>query len=167
MKKMLKAPFVRRITKKLSDDEREMIDSAEMPELKEVTPEQLAKARGSNNQNVKVMLQGILIFGAMTIPAFLMKKYKFGAALLLTLVVFLIAAFIMHLRSNIDETAVVTEIPVHHTERRLTGGKAVCYLPDGKYLFPYSSKLPQPESVSVVRCGRTAFCLFNRKDVKS
>ena len=113
-----------------------------MPELKEVTPDLLAKVRGGNNQNVKVMLEGILIFGVLLIPTFLMKQYRFGIALILTLVFFLIAAFIMHLRSNIDETAVVTELPVHHLEHRLTGQKAVCYLPDGKYLLPYSRRKP-------------------------
>ncbi len=167
MKAMLKAPFTRRITKKLSDEDRALVDAAHMPELKEVTPDLLAKVRGDNNQNVKVMLEGILLFGIMAVPAFLMKQYRIGIALILTLVVFLIAAFIMHLRSNIDETAVVTELPVHHLERRLTGQKAVVYLPDGKYLLPYRRNLPEPETATVVRCGRVSHCVFNRKDVKS
>ncbi len=167
MKAMLKAPFARRISKKLNDEDRALVDAAQLPELKEITPELLAKVRGDNNQNVKVMLQGILIFAVMSVPAFVMKKYRVGIALILTLVFFLAAAFIMHLRSNIDETASVSEIPVHHTENRLTGQKAVCYLPDGKYLIPHSRRLPEPASVTVVRCGRVTHCIFNRKDVTS
>ncbi len=167
MKKMLKAPFVRRITKKLSEEEQHEIDSAQMPALSAITPEQLAKFRGGNNQNVKVMLQGIGLFAVLLIPGFLSKSYEFCAAIIATTVIFAAAAFVIHLKSNIDDSAGVSVIPVHHTERTFTGDKAVVYLPDGKYRIPVSRKFPfEPGSVTVVTCGKITLLDFNKKEIR-
>ena len=167
MKKMLKAPFVRRISKpkKLSEDDQREISAAQIPELAAITPEQLAKFRGGNNQNIKVMLQGIGLFAVLLIPGFISKSYEFCAAVIATMLVFAAAAFFLHLKSNIDDSAAVSTIPVHHTERTFTGEKAIVYLPDGKYRIPVSRKYPHdPGSVTVVTCGKITLLEFNKKE---
>ncbi len=167
MKQMLKAPFVRRITKHLSEEDQREIDNAQMPDLAEITPEQLAKFRGGNNQNVKVMLQGIGIFGVLLILCIIFRQYTFLAAVILTIIVFAAAAFVIHLKSNIDDSAGVSTIPVHHTERTITGEKAIVYLPDGKYRVPISRKFPfEPGSITVVTCGKITLLDFNKKEFR-
>lgn len=163
MKAMLKAPFVRRIKKHLTEEDQKEVDNAVFPDLSAITPELLAKVRGKGNQNAKVTLEGIAVFGVTLIPGFLTKNYKFCAAIILTMIVFAIAAFVMHLRANIDESASVITLPVHHMHRTITGEKAVVYLPDGKYLLPVSRKDGEPDTVTVIRCGKTAHCIFQKK----
>jgi len=167
MKQMLKAPFVRKVTKNLSDEDKALIEEAELPELTEITSEQLAKFRGNSAQNVKVMWQGIGLFAVVFIILLLCKKYVFCTAIGATMIIFAIAAFVLHLRTNIDQTSLVKIIPVHHTEPRGFGEKAIVYLPDGKYRLSIPRRLTfTPCSVTVVTCDKITMLQFNPKEIR-
>lgn len=163
MRAIIKAPFVRRIEAGLSADDQALVAAAALPELHEITPELLHAVQNTNGNNMKVMLQGAGIFGAVCIISIIAKAYYFSFSVGTAALLALLGAWLTHLRGGIDETASVMELPVHHFENN----RAVCYLPDGKYLFRLPKNENDPASVTVITCGSITTCKFNRKAEES
>lgn len=151
----------------LNADEKALAEAAAMPDLHEITPELLDSLRSESQNNITMMLQGSGVFAAVLVLAILLKAYNFAISVGITIAVVLIAAYITHLCSNIDETAAVMTLPVHHIEDGKFRSKVVCYLPDGKYLFPMPKTEADPETVTVITCNGFTKFKFNRKVEKS
>jgi hypothetical protein len=165
MEPIIKALFVRRLTN-LSEDEQKLVSEAEMPALEEITPELMDDIKIAARNNIKIILQASGIFAAACVFGLLMKSYAFSFSLGVTVGAALIGAWIVHLRSAVDDTAAVMQIPVHHVDETRSGAHAVCYLPDGKYLFRVPKNEADPESVTVITCGGITQFKCNRKVVK-
>lgn len=160
--KLVHGLFVRRESRHLSDEDREAIGSAVLPDLMPIPAEILEQTHAAARANRKVLFQAVLIFAAVLVLGILSKGYTFCLAIGSAILVMLIGAFILHLRAQIDETAVMMQIPVHHTEDSPTGGRAVCYLPDGKYLFRYDRNQPLPEIVCYIEFGKFTYCQYEK-----
>lgn len=143
--------------KRCSDEDESLIAAAEMPELKPVTPELLFDIQTVTDGNRKVTLQCCLIFVAAIAFSIIIKAYTLAFTFGISLAVLLVTAFILHLRAQIDETAVMMTIPVHSTFPRLLLCIAVCYLPDGKYHIRYSRKLQPPAAICYVEYGKFTY----------
>lgn len=129
----IKAPFVRRAVNNFTLHEEKLIEAAEQPLWLPVSDEILWETRAKLRQNRKVLIQGVGIALAVMVAGFLLGAKKYAIAVGITAIVFAIAAVIFHLRSKIDETAVMAELPIDRIESGTRGNYAVCYLPDGRY----------------------------------
>ena len=160
---LIRGLLIRRKTKQLSFDDEDAIKAAELPDLQPITDEQLWAVKLANRKNLITVLQCLGIFAAFALVCALLKAYMLAFSVGCAVPVLLAAAFILHLRGHIDETAVAMQIPVHSSENGLLGNKAVCYLPDGKYLLTYDRNLPEPRSVTVIQFGKFTYCQFSEK----
>ena len=151
----------------LNADEKALAEASEIPELHEITPALLDSLRAASKNNIKMMLQGSGVFAAVLVLALLLKAYNFALSIGITVAVVLVAAYITHLSGNIDETAAVMTLPVHHIDDGTFRNKVVCYLPDGKYMFPITKTEADPETVTVITCNGITKFKFNRKVQKS
>ena len=153
MKALLNAPFVRRVTKHLSQEDEEAIAAAVIPAPEPAEPELIAAFRGQQTAERTVMLQALPIAVVAMIPGFVMHSAEYCLAVGTSIVLLLIALFVVHKRCQIGEDAEKMILPVHHIEEGPGTGYAVCYLPDGKYHVRYSSKLLPPEKVCCIEFG--------------
>lgn len=164
--KLIHGTFVRRETRHLDAEDQAAIEAAALPDLEPISMDILEKAYSASVSNRRVMLQAVLIFAAVLVIAVLTKGYTFALAVGIAILVMLIGAYILHLRAQIDDTAVMMQIPVHHTEDKGISGYAACYLPDGKYLFRYDRNQPLPEIVYYIEFGKSTYCQFGKAPKK-
>lgn len=151
---ILHAPFVRRVTKNLTSDEESMIAAAEMPERKPVPDDLLWETRDRFLQNRKVLIEGVCIAVVVMLAGLLLGAYKYSIAVGITAAVCGIAAIVLSIRSKIDDSATMMQIPIHHIDSGLTGSYAVCYLPDGKYELRLSGDSSFANALIIVQYNR-------------
>lgn len=166
MKPIIKAMFVRRKTQ-LEQDEQALVEAAVLPSLSEITPELLNTVQSESKKNIMTVLEACGIFAGIFVIGLLMHSKAFCFSTAVTVALALLAAMVMYVRSGFDETASVMKIPVHHVEENKFSSAAVCYLPDGKYLFRLSKNEADPESVNVITCNGITIFKYNRKVEKS
>lgn len=159
---MIHGSFVRHETRALNFEDQDAIDAAVLPNLEPVSPDVLDSAVSATRANGKVMLQALLIFAVVLVIAIAAKGYLFALAVGSAILVMAVGAFILHLRAQLDETAVMMQLPVHHTEDKGLNSYAVCYLPDGKYLFRRDRSQPVPEVVSYIEFGKFTYCQLHK-----
>ena len=155
---LIRGILIRRKTKDLSFDEEDAVKSAALPDLQPISDEMLLIVKNATRRNLITVLQCLGIFAAISVVCILLRAYVLAIAVGCTIPVLLVIAFIMHLRGNIDETAVSMRVPVHSSESGLLGSVAVCYLPDGKYRITYDRSQPEPGAVDVVQFGKFTYC---------
>ena len=155
---LIRGLLIRRKTKQLSFDDEDAIKSAELPALQTITDDLLLITKNATRRNLITVLQSLGIFTVITIGAFVLKAYAYGIAVSTTIPILLVAAFIMHLRGHIDETAVFMEIPVSRVETGMLKNFAVCFLPDGKYRIIFDRNQPDPGAVDVIQFGKFTYC---------
>lgn len=162
---ILHAPFVRRITKNLTAEEERLIAAAEMPLREPVSDELLWETRAKFEQNRKVLIQGVAIAFGVAGAGLLLGATKYSIAVIVTAVIFAVAAVIVHLCTKIDETATMMSIPLDHIDSSLTGSFAVCYLPDGKYELRVTGDNSYANTIVVIQYKRltTWQAVFVRK----
>lgn len=148
---LIRAPFVRKITKNLTEDESALIAAAEMPLKEPISDELLWDTRGRVTQNQKVLIQGIGIALVVLVAGLLLGAFKYAIAVGLTAAVCAVALIITHSHTKIDESATMMRIPIHHISNNLIGNYAVCYLPDGKYELRLSGDSSFANALDVVQ----------------
>lgn len=167
MKALLKAPFVRRSVRGLTEEDEREIAASLIPEADPAEPELIAAVRGDVLADRKVMLQALPIAAAAMIPGFVVHSAAYCIAVGMSVFGLLIALFIVNVRCQIGEDAVKMNIPVHHTESGMLREYAVCYLPDGKYRIPCERNHPNPATLTVLRSNGQTYCKLNGKDKQS
>lgn len=159
--------FVRKETRNLNFEDQDAIDAAVLPNLEPISLNALESAVSATRANSKVTVQALLIFAVILVIAIATKGYTFALAIGSAILVMLIGAFILHLRAQLDETAVMMQIPIHHIEEKGAKSYAVCYLPDGKYLFRCAGGEPAPAVVCYIEFGKFTYCLLEKAPRKS
>ena len=167
MKALLNAPFVRRITRHLTEEDEAAIAAAEIPPLEPAEPELIAAIRGMQYEERKVLIQGIPIAFIGMIPGFIANSVTYCLAVGITLVVLLIVLFVVNSRCRIGDDAEKMIIPVHHIEGSSSKDYAVFYLPDGKYRLRCEPNRANPVSVTVLRSEGRSYCKLNGKEKRS
>ena len=167
MKALLNAPFVRRVTKHLSQEDEEAIAAAVIPASEPAEPELIAAFRGQQTAERTVMLQALPIAAVAMIPGFVMHSAEYCLAVGTSIVLLLIALFVVHKRCQIGEDAEKMILPVHHIEEGPGTGYAVCYLPDGKYRIRCEQNQPNPATAVILRSNGQTYCKLRGKEKQS
>lgn len=164
---LIHGSFVKKETRNLNLEDQDAIDAAALPNLEPVSLDALESAVSATRANSKVTLQALLIFAVILVIAIATKGYTFALAIGSAILVMLIVAFILHLRAQLDETAVMMQIPIHHIEDKGAKRYAVCYLPDGKYIFRCDDSEPEPAIVRYIEFGKFTYCQLEKAPRKS
>ncbi len=148
---IIKAPFVRRTTSHFTLGEEKLIEAAEEPLWQPISEELLMETRARIEQNRKVLIQGVVLALFVMGGALLLGAKQYAFAIGITAAVFAVAAVITHLRTKIDESAVMLELPLEKIVSSITGSYAVCYLPDGRYEFRVTGDNSYANTLMVVK----------------
>ena len=162
------------IEQSLTEDEKELIAEAEMPLWEEATPELIARIKAEEDGKGSGLLLLLCLCGFLTAFVFLKAGFSQITVLIAGICVFIILAVFVYRRhvaaiwSEIDETAVFTNIEIHHmydvrhtsrhgrgafrTVREWYENYIVFYLPDGRYtLHNRHTFTSHPPVITVVR----------------
>ncbi len=149
----------------LTDEERRVIESTELPLWLPATPDLIEGVRARKNRFTSRMVS-IMIIGAIFMLAFLSPKRgepNYSAMLTVGIVTAVIILFDYLMRSRwnyIDETAVYTTVPIDHMYDVTHHGKhgrtwvesyIVFYLPDGRYVLHAESGDGRARAITLVR----------------
>lgn len=167
MKALVNAPFVRRMTRHLTEEDTAKIAAAEIPPLEPAEPELIAAIRGKEYEERKVLIQGIPVAFAGLIIGILAHSLTYCLAVGITIIVLLVVLFLVNRRCNIGDDAEKMVIPIDHIEGGSSRDYAVFYLPDGKYRMRCEPNHPNPVSVSVLRSEGRSYCKLNGKEKRS
>lgn len=167
MKALLNAPFVRRITKHLTNEDEEAIAAAVIPASEPAEPELIAAFRGQQTAERTVMLQALPIAAAALIPGFVTHSVNYCLAVGITILVLLIMLFVVHKRCQISEDAEKMILPVHHIEGSGSRDYAICYLPDGKYRIRCEQNQHNPAEAVILRSNGQTYCKLRGKEKQS
>ena len=167
MKALVNAPFVRRMTKHLTEEDEAGIAAAVIPTMEPAEPELIAAIRGNEYDQRKVLIQGLPIAAAGMIPGFIAHSLTYCLAVGITIIVLLVVLFFVNRRCRIGDDAEKMVIPIDHIEGSSSKDYAVFYLPDGKYRMRCELNRPNPVSVTVLRSEGRSYCKLNGKEKQS